>query len=220
MKNLFIVGDTSFSELIALYMEYSGQYRVVGFSVEEKYLSKNFINNVPVVPLEQVEKYFSVEDTEFFVAVGYKQLNKIRTRLYEEVKNKGYKAASYIDKHAIIGPDVSLGEHIFLFENVVIQPHAVLSANTIVWASSTITHDSHIFENCFLGAGSTVGGFAKVRKNCFVGMNATIHDHVEVGEYCIVGAGARVHKSIPPKTLVMPAEERILFDAADGREYF
>ena len=210
MKNVFIIGVTPFAELVASYMNHNGQYRVAGFSAEREYITRDILSGIPVVPFESAEENFDVEDFGFFVAVGYKYLNAIRARLYEEALKKGYKPVSYIDKHAMIGPNVSLGEHVFIFENVVIQPRTVLDANTIVCASTTISHDCNISRNCFFAAGAVVGGNANIGANCFIGMNATIFDQVNVGDRCIVGAGARVAKDLPPNTVIQPAQELIV----------
>ena len=82
MENkLIIVGDSAFAEIAYEYFTHDSNYEVVAFSVEDKFLSKNFLFGLPVIPFENLEQKYSPKEHQIFVAITYTQLNRLRTRL-------------------------------------------------------------------------------------------------------------------------------------------
>ena len=122
-KRLIIVGDSSFAEVAYEYFTYDSEYEVVAFSVEAQYLRKSSLFNLPIVSFEELGRNFSSHEHSFFIAIVYSQLNRLRTRLYQSAKLKGYKPASYISPRAFMWRNVQIGEHYFIFEDN-IYPYA------------------------------------------------------------------------------------------------
>ena len=88
-EKIIIIGDSEFAEIAYEYFTYDSLYEVVGFSVEQEYLKKDSLFGLPVIPFESIEKSYSPNDYSVFVATTYTQLNRLRTRLYQDVKRKG-----------------------------------------------------------------------------------------------------------------------------------
>ena len=99
-KKLIIVGDSAFAEIAHLYFSEDSQYEVVAFSVEKKYLKSNKFKGLPVYPFEDLSSILDPSKHHIFVAIVYTDLNRLRTRLMEESKDKGYMLASYISKNS------------------------------------------------------------------------------------------------------------------------
>ena len=93
----------------------------MGFSVEQEYVTAGGIPWPSGGPLETVQDQFPAEQHSFYAALVYTQGNKLRTRLYEAAKAKGYTPASYVSPHAFVWRDVEIGEHAFIFENNVLS---------------------------------------------------------------------------------------------------
>ena len=104
---------------------------VAGFAVEGAYLDKRELNGLPVIALEEIESHFPPERTAAFVAISSTKLNRIRTRLYEEVKRRGYSFATYVSSRAFVWHNVEIGENSMIFENNVLQ-HCVRVGNNAV----------------------------------------------------------------------------------------
>jgi len=197
-KNLIIVGDSSFAEVAYEYFQFDSDYNVVAFSVESAYLKKTSLMQLPVVPLENLPQLFNPEDYYVYVAVVYSQLNQLRTRLYQKIKQLNYKLASYISKHAFIWKNVEIGEHCFIFENNVIQPFVKIGANNVLWSGNHIGHHSNIGNNCFISSHVVISGHCQINDNCFFGVNSTLADRVTIAEDCVIGAGATLFKNTEP----------------------
>jgi len=88
-ESLIIVGDGEFAEIAYEYFTHDSPYEVVAFAVEQAYLKRDELFGLPVVALETVEQQFAPEQHAAYVAITYTQLNRVRTRLYGIVKEKG-----------------------------------------------------------------------------------------------------------------------------------
>src|SRR5207302_4555060 len=209
-SKLIIVGDGPFAEVAYEYFTYDSprdsQRKVVTFSVEEAYLTRDRLFDLPVVPFEHLERIHDPVDHEFFVAVTYTQANALRKRLYDEAKRKGYTPASYISSRAFVWPNCRLGEHCFVFENNVIQPFAKVGRNVVLWSGNHIGHHSIIKDHCFISSQVVVSGNCDIGESCFLGVNATLRDNITLGQFVVVGSGAIVMRNCPTRSLVRPAQ--------------
>jgi len=202
LRKLVLIGDSAFAEIAYEYFTHDSAYEVVGFAVEEAHRKRNAFLGLPVVDFESVENVFPPAGHDFFAALVYTQGNKLRTRLYEAAKAKGYAPASYISSSAFLWRDVKVGEHCFIFENNVVQPRATIGNNVILWSGNHIGHHSVIGENCFLSSHVVISGFVNVGAFCFFGVNSSVGNNLAIGDHCVVGAGALVLADVPRRKVV------------------
>jgi sugar O-acyltransferase (sialic acid O-acetyltransferase NeuD family) len=200
---LIIVGDSAFAEVAFEYFTVDSEYEVVAFSVETAYLKRSEFLGLPVVPFEQLETLYSPADHKFFAAAVYTQRNKLRARLYQEAKAKGFTPASFISPHAFVWRDVVLGEHCFIFENNVIQPRVRLGNNVVLWSGNHIGHHSTIKDHCFVSSHVVISGFVEVGEYCFLGVNTTVANNISIGDHCTIGAGALLLRDVNPHKVVI-----------------
>jgi sugar O-acyltransferase (sialic acid O-acetyltransferase NeuD family) len=201
-RKLVILGDSAFAEVAYEYFTHDSEYEVVAFSVEKEFLKRQTLFGLPVVPFEQMENNFAPEEHFFFAALAYTTLNRLRKRLYQAAKNKGYVPASYVSSRAFVWPNVQIGEHCFIFENNVVQPFVKLGNNIILWSGNHIGHHSSLGDHCFIASHVVISGFVSIEKNCFIGVNATVNNNVIIGKDCVIGAGALVIKDLVEDTVV------------------
>ena len=208
-KDLVIVGDSAFAEVAYEYFTHDSPYRVVGFSVERDYLKKPALCGLPVVPLEEVEAAFAPAAHSAFVAVTYTQMNRLRTRLYQAVKAKGYAPASYVSSRAFVWRNVALGEHCFVFENNVVQPFVKLGNNVVLWSGNHIGHHSRINDNVFVSSHVVVSGFCEIGDNCFLGVNVAVANNVKIARDCWIGPGVVIGKNTKDGELYRSSEPEV-----------
>ncbi|MES9903471.1 MAG: hypothetical protein ABW168_12450 [Sedimenticola sp.] len=117
-RKLIIVGDSAFAEIAFEYFDADTKYEVVAFAVESSYLKVAELHGIPVVELETIEQNYLPSNHDVFVAITYTQLNRLRIRLASIVKGKGYALASYVSPKAFVWRNVEIGEHCFIFEDI------------------------------------------------------------------------------------------------------
>jgi sugar O-acyltransferase (sialic acid O-acetyltransferase NeuD family) len=189
---LVIIGDGETAQLAYDYFNSNSNFEVVGFSAEEAFRRNQTLFGLPVVALEEIQQFFTPKTHSAFIAVSYTHLNRLRRKLFDLTKQKGYKLCSYISPKAFIGTNVTLGENCFIFEYVTVQRGAKIGDNVTVWAGSSVGHRSIIGDNCFVATHVAVSGFCEIGENCFLGVNSCTVGNVKIARDCVVGAGAVV----------------------------
>lgn len=195
-KRLIIVGAGELAMIAYEYFTYDSDYEVCGFAVERDYIESTTLYELPIVPLEDVQQQFPPSGFDVFVAIPASQLNRLRTRLYQSVKEKGYTCATYISSRAFVWRNAEIGENCFIFENNTVQPFVKIGNNVILWSGNHIGHRSVIEDNCFISSHVVVSGYCRIGESCFLGVNSTLNDHVTVARDCIVASGSLVSKDL------------------------
>ncbi|MCA9120370.1 MAG: acetyltransferase [Planctomycetaceae bacterium] len=201
-KPLIIVGDSAFAEIAYEYFRYDSEFHPTAFAVEAEYRKRDRLFDLPVVDVESLASEYPADEHYFFAAIVYGKLNRTRTRLYLEMKQRGYRPASYISTKAFIWRNVKLGEHCFIFENNVVQPFTTIGDNVILWSGNHIGHHCTIDSHCFISSHVVISGYCKVKSSSFFGVNATIANNLTIGRDVWLSPGACVTKDIPDGTLL------------------
>jgi sugar O-acyltransferase (sialic acid O-acetyltransferase NeuD family) len=199
MANVVIFGNGQIAEIAAYYLTHDSEHDVVAFAVDKVSEEESSLFGLPVVEFDALQEEFPPKEFEMFVALSYRNLNKVRAEKYEEVKAKGYNLISYVSsKSGLIG-DFCTGDNCLILENQMIQPFSRIGNNVFVFNGVLIGHHSSIGDHCWLTTGTNIGGNTNVGDYCFFGMNSTAAHMVEVGDECFVGAGALVLRDAKDK---------------------
>jgi sugar O-acyltransferase (sialic acid O-acetyltransferase NeuD family) len=197
LEKLVIFGASSFSEIANSYFTKS-KYEVIAHLVDADYVRDdlNVILGVPVYSIESLEGKNALQlATHFYVAATYTKLNRIRTDKFNFFKSLGLKPASYVSPHSFVDESVILGEHVFIFENNVLQYGVTIGDNCVLWSGNHIGHHSTIQENVFISSHVVVCGHVTVGRNSFLGVNSSIYNNVELGADNWLSPGSIIEKS-------------------------
>ena len=217
-EKIIIVGGGELAEIAYEYFTYDSPYEVVAFTVENDYLSVDKLYDLPIVPFEEVHNIFPMTEYKAFVAIPYTNFNRLRTRLYMEMKNKGYAFVSYISSKAFVWRNVTVGENCFIFENNVLQHHVHVGNNVILWSGNHIGHRSVIKDNCFISSHVVIAGNCEIGENCFLGINSSVNDETKIGKDCLIASGALINKDTEEGKMYAGVPAKAL--AKDSYSYF
>jgi sugar O-acyltransferase (sialic acid O-acetyltransferase NeuD family) len=204
-RKLILLGDSKFAEIAHEYFEHDSDYDVVAFSVESQYQQRDSFRGLPVVAFEELADHYAPAEHSVHAALTYGQLNRVRARLANEAKAKGYALASYVSSRAFVWRNVQLGEHVFVFEDNTLQPFVTIGRNCVLWSGNHIGHHSTIGDNVFGSSHVVVAGTVTVGDNCFLGINSTIVNDVTIGEDVWLGPAVTVTRDVEPNTVWRPA---------------
>lgn len=198
-KELVIIGAGETAMLAYEYFTHDSRYSVVSFAVEKKYFTNNVLNNLPIIELESIQEKYPPGDYEVFVAISSGKLNRARTKLYLELKGRGYVLASYISTRAFVWPNVKLGDNCFILEGNTLQPFVKIGNNVTMWSGNHIGHRTEIKDNCFISSHCVISGFCQIEENSFLGVNCTIENNVKIEKDNFIGAGVLIQKETKEK---------------------
>ncbi|MCW4003200.1 MAG: acetyltransferase [Candidatus Bathyarchaeota archaeon] len=191
-QKVVIIGEGETAELAYDYFKSDPCYEIVAFSAEKVHMKRQVLFSLPVVPLEQIEEYYDPKSHKAFVAISYTQLNRLRLRLCNITKQKGYSLCTYISPRAFIGAGAQIGENCFILENASIQRGAKIGDNVTIWSGSLVGHRSVVRDNCFIASHVAISGFCDIGENCFLGVNSCVGSGIKIARDCVIGAGAVV----------------------------
>src|SRR2546421_4515158 len=105
-EHLIIVGDSLFAEIAYEYFSHDSPYDVVGFAVEAEYRKRDELLGLPVVDFETLAESYDPREHDVYAALVYTQLNRLRARLADEAKRRGFGLASYVSSRAFVWRNV------------------------------------------------------------------------------------------------------------------
>ncbi len=193
-EKIVIFGTGDIGRLAHYYFTYDSAHTVVAFSADRDQVRERQFQGLPVVPFEDVTRDYPPDTFAMFVALGYRDVNRVRAAKYREAKEKGYQLVSYMATHSVTWPDLSVGDNCFIFENQTIQPFARIGSNVTLWSGNHVGHDAVIGDHCFITSHVVISGHCQIGEYAFLGVNATIRDGVTVAPECVIGAGALIVK--------------------------
>ena len=214
MKKIVMFGTGELAQRIFFYLKDS-EDDVVAFSANKSNIDSNELLGLPVVPFEDVEKKYPPSEFSMFIALAYSEMNKKRTRFFDEAKSKGYELYSYVHPSTKIWHEFEIGENCFILAENIIQPFVKIGDNVSIGSNNLIGHDTVIENNCFLTENITVGGHVTIGANSFIGLNATINQRVKIGKECIIGSRTLITKNTNDKEVYAENSSKKLPQSSD-----
>ena len=214
MKKIIIFGTGELAQRIFYYLQDSDD-QVVAFCANKSKIDKEELLGLPIITFENIEEKFPPSEFSMFIALAYSEMNKKRTKFFEEAKNKGYELYSYIHPSTKIWDKFEIGENCFILANNVIQPFVKIGNNVLIGSNNLISHNTTIDDNCFITSNVTIGGHVTIGKNCFVGLSSTINQRIKIGNECIIGAGTIISKNVNDKEVYAENSSKKLPQSSD-----
>lgn len=215
MKKVVIFGNSNFAEVAHFYLSNDSPYEVVAFTVNQKNIVQDKFHDLPVVPFEDIENLYPPDSFSMFIAIAYSQINKVRSKFYEEAKSKGYELISYVNSKVTQWGELEIGDNCFIFENVVLQPFVKIGNDVIIWSGDHIGHHSTIGDHCFITSHVVISGNVNIGSYSFLGVNSTIRDGISIGSQCVIGAGAVILKNTKDKEVYTTESTKLLSTRSD-----
>jgi sugar O-acyltransferase (sialic acid O-acetyltransferase NeuD family) len=220
-KKIIIVGSSITAQILYSYITDDNRYFVECFCVNDKYIKENSLFGKKVVALEKLLDYYSPNNFEVLVAMGYNNLNQDRENVFNAIKNFGFTVLTYIHKDAKVYNKNDIGEGSLILANSVIEPFSSIGKNSFIWSNCTIGHHSTLENNCWIASGSTIAGEAKIGSNTFVGVGVTVVNQVKVEKMNIIGAHVLISSNTKENEVFLArAGEKHRFPALDYAKYF
>ncbi len=211
-SEVIIFGCGSIGEMYFTHLVHDSSCYISSF-IEDRPTRTHFLGR-PVCALSDID----APRICYYAAIGYTGLNSVRQRVYATMRDKGFTPITYVHSTAVTSPEATLGEHVYVMENSVIQYNVRIGNNTIIHMGCNIAHHSIVGENCFIAQGVNICGIASIGSNCFIGTGAIIYNEVTIGNNCVIAAGSVVKNSLPDDSMISSSGAVILNGAKERFE--
>ena len=198
-ENVIIIGISEYSEYVFKCIQKDDVANVVAFSVNQEYIEAETYNNLPVVPLEDLDCRYDMQEFSVLITTGYKRMNAGREAIYHYCKQKGYKIYTYISPRAYIDCEPeNIGEGCIIMPRAGISPCTKIGVCNVINSGAGVGHTSTVGDfNWFSGRVSTAGDVT-IGSRCFFGMNSLICNNVKIADETLIGVCSYVTKDTRP----------------------
>lgn len=232
---LIIYGCGSIAKSLFRYLKDS--FEVVSFTIDQEYLSQfdnsQFLfdeesnqlsvsksdlawhKNIPILPFELISKKFPPKQTKMLVAVGFVQMNQVRSDRIKAAKAMGYELINYIHPSVTLDDSVSLKDNIIILEYATIHPFSSIGRGSFISSNANIGDRCQIGDNCWINSGVGIAGGTNIGEKTFIGVNATIGNDIRVEKSTFIGANTFVgQNSNEGEVFLSPQAEKIRMNSA------
>jgi sugar O-acyltransferase (sialic acid O-acetyltransferase NeuD family) len=191
MKKIILLGGGGHCKSCVDVIESENKYKIISIIDKKKF----FLLNYRVLPESYLNKKLA-KNNYALVTVGHIKNYKVRVKLFNKLKNLGFKIPSiispsaYISKHAVIG----LGT--IVMHGAIVNAGAVIGNNCIINTNSLIEHDVTIGDHTHISTETTVNGGVTIGDKVFIGSRSIIKDNISIDACSIVGAGLYIKKNL------------------------
>jgi sugar O-acyltransferase (sialic acid O-acetyltransferase NeuD family) len=191
MKKIILVGGGGHCKSCIDVIENENKYKIIGI-IDKK---KNFLLNYKVFTESYLNKRL-IKNNYSLVTVGHIKNYKLRVKLFNKIKNLGFKIPSIISPSAYISKHVVIGQGTIVMHGAIINAGAVIGNNCIINTNSLIEHDVAIGDHTHISTEATINGGVVIGNKVFIGSRSIIKDNISIGDRSIVGAGLYIKKNL------------------------
>lgn len=207
MRQIIIFGITDFARELTYYLETDSGDQVVAYTLNKEYIKEETFNGRKLIPYEDLHQFYSKDDVEILITIGYRQMNDIRKNIFQMCKKDNWKIASFIHS-SVRNMSIRMGEGNIILENVDLRYESEIGDGNILLTGTCISHNTKIGNfNYFVGG--HIGGYSVAGNNNFVGIRSIIQNNVNIGDYNVIDAGVCLSKTIDNTNLVQASNIKI-----------
>jgi sugar O-acyltransferase (sialic acid O-acetyltransferase NeuD family) len=211
-----VFGTGDIARLAHRYFTRDARREIAGFTVDRAFRQEDRYLGLPLVDFEEVEARFPPSAFDGFVALSYRNMNRLRAEKYAALKARGYTLASYVSSRCTWLSDDPPGDNCFILEDNTVQPFVKIGSNVTLWSGNHIGHDSVIEDHCFISSHVVVSGHVRVGSHCFLGVNATLRNGITLAPATLVAAGGLIMKDTVEKGVYMATRAELFKKKSDA----
>lgn len=136
------------------------------------------------------------------VVIGQIKTPEHRIRLYELLKNIGFKLPAIVSPLAHVSTHAKLGEGTIVMHGAIVNAGAVVGRNCIINSHSLVEHDCNIEDHSHIATSVAINSGVHIGTGTFIGSNTSIRQNIRIGNLCMIGMGQRIVKDCKPETCI------------------
>lgn len=201
MENILLIGGGGHCKSVIDVIELEGKYNIVGI-IDKKELMGHDILGYKILGCDDdlVELFKTYQYA--LVTVGQIKSNDLRVKLFNTLKNIGYKLPTIISPLSYVSKYAKVEEGTVIMHQALINANVTIGKNCIINTKALIEHDAIVKDNCHISTSAIINGGVAVEENTFFGSNSMAKEYIEIKANSIVGGGTNVMTNIPNNTIV------------------
>lgn len=161
------------------------------------------IRGISVLGEDDFVLHYSPHEIMLVNGIGSVKNTRLRKKIFEKFKEKGFRFFSIIHPSAIISTEVFLGEGVQILAGAILQTDSAIGDNTIINTRVVVEHDCQIGSHVHLAPGVVLSGNVSIGDSAHIGTGGIVIQGKMVGSQALVAAGSVVVSDVPNKKVVM-----------------
>ena len=222
-KKLVLYGNGTHTRVVYGYLHDAPE--LSGFIVDDHVLDRQpQIGDFPVVPMSEAIRRFPPDEYAMLVTVGFGDLNGLRMRKAQELRELGYQLASYLDYTVRLPRTFAIEENCLIIDHVTINENVTIHEGAFISNGAMLGHDGVIGRYAWIGSGVAIAGGVTIGEASFLGMNCSVKQNTTIGHHTLVLPNTFVNADTKPYEAIatepgkpLPFDSRRLLKMADLR---
>lgn len=194
-KKILLVGGGGHCKSCIEVIESTNEFEIAGIvdlesKIGESILGYKFIACDDDLPKLRVKYDYAL------ITVGQIKSEGLRRKLFNFVKDIGFKLPVIISSTAYVSRNSSIGEGSVIMHQAMINADVKIGVNTIINTKSLIEHDTVIGDFNHISTNSIINGNVTIGNSCMIGSNTVCKNGIVLGNNVIIGLGSVIHKDI------------------------
>ncbi|ACY84049.1 acetyltransferase [Edwardsiella piscicida] len=207
MRKLIIIGAGGFSKSIISSIDVN-QLELIGFIDTYK---QGVHQGYPILA-NAIEKIDNFNDYVYFIGIGEP---KHRWWFYQRLMSKGLSLVNIIDSSALIDPNVTLGNGIYIGKMCIVNSDTIIHDAVVINTRALVEHGNTLGCCSNISTNAVLNGDVQVGQRTFVGSCSVINGQLTIGNGSIIGSGSVVIRDIPDNVVVAGSPTRLIRENYD-----
>jgi len=208
-KKIILIGGGGHCKVVISILKKLDTFEIV--SIVDNYKSESFISGIKIIGTDDdLKDIYKSGVHNALITVGSVKDNTKRYKLFNMVKEIGFKFPVIISHKAVVDESVKIEEGSVIMPGGIINIDSSIGKNCIINTSAIIEHDCAIGDHCHIAPGVHISGAVNIGKLSFIGIGAIIIQGIKIGKNVIIGAGSVVIKDIPDNVIAVGNPAKII----------
>ena len=184
---ILLIGGGGHCKSVIDVIEQEGKYSIAGI-IDKKELIGTDVLGYKVIACDDDLPNLFQKYKYAIVTVGQIKSNVLKVKLFNILKEIGYKLPVIVSPLAYVSKHSSVDEGTVIMHNALVNADATVGKNCIINTKALIEHDSIIEDNCHISTAAVVNGGVTIKENTFFGSNATSKEYIEINNFVKAGS--------------------------------
>jgi len=185
--NILLIGGGGHCKSVIDVIEQEDKYQIAGIVDKKELIGSNVLGYQVIACDDDLPNLFQ-KYKHAIVTVGQIKSNVLKVKLFNILKEIGYKLPVIISPLAYVSQHASVDEGTVIMHNALVNADATIGKNCIINTKALIEHDSTIENHSHISTAAVVNGGVIVKENSFFGSNATSKEYIEVKDFVKAGS--------------------------------
>ena len=184
---ILLIGGGGHCKSVIDVIEQEDKYSIAGIVDKKELIGSNVLGYKVIACDDDLPNLFQ-KYKYAIVTVGQIKSNVLKVKLFNILKEIGYKLPVIVSPLAYVSKHSLVDEGTIIMHNALVNADATVGKNCIINTKALIEHDSIVEDNCHISTAAVINGGVTVKENTFFGSNATSKEYIEINNFVKAGS--------------------------------